>query len=73
MAWLMNSSRPVKKGLFNELDFQRTTQAYIGSILIVSMAQWQYAHTNQLGAKNWIPTLLTEEDFFGPHLGITRA
>jgi hypothetical protein len=38
--------------LFNEMDFQRATQAYIWSIPIVSMAQWQYAHTQQLGAKN---------------------
>ena len=38
--------------LFNEMDFQRACQAYIWSIPIVSMAQWQYAHTEQLGAKN---------------------
>jgi len=38
--------------LFDELDFQRAVQAYIWSIPIVSMAQWQYAHTQQLGAKN---------------------
>jgi hypothetical protein len=38
--------------LLNEMDFQRACQAYIWSIPIVSMAQWQYAHTEQLGAKN---------------------
>ena len=38
--------------LFNEIDFQRACQAYIWSIPIASMAQWQYAHTEQLGAKN---------------------
>ncbi len=38
--------------LFNEIDFQRACQAYIWSIPIVSMAQWQYAHTQQLGAEN---------------------
>jgi hypothetical protein len=38
--------------LFDEIDFQRACQAYIWSIPIVSMAQWQYAHTEQLGAKN---------------------
>ena len=38
--------------LFDEMDFQRACQAYIWSIPIVSMAQWQYAHTVQLGAKN---------------------
>ncbi len=38
--------------LFDEMDFQRACQAYIWSIPIVSMAQWQYAHTQQLGAEN---------------------
>jgi hypothetical protein len=38
--------------LFDEIDFQRACQAYIWSIPIVSMAQWQYAHTQQLGAEN---------------------
>ncbi len=38
--------------LFDELDFQRACQAYIWSIPIVSMAQWQYAHNEQLGAAN---------------------
>ena len=38
--------------LFNEMDFQRACQAYIWSIPIASMAQWQYAHTKQLRAEN---------------------
>jgi hypothetical protein len=38
--------------LFDEMDFQRACQAYIWSIPIVSMAQWQYAHNEQLGADN---------------------
>jgi hypothetical protein len=38
--------------LFDEMDFQRACQAYIWSIPIVSFAQWQYAHNEQLGAKN---------------------
>ncbi|MCP3877674.1 MAG: DUF1254 domain-containing protein [Sulfitobacter sp.] len=38
--------------LFNELDFQRAVQAYIWSIPLVSMAQWQYSHEHELGAKN---------------------
>jgi hypothetical protein len=41
-----------QKLLFEEMDFQRACQAYIWSIPIVSMAQWQYAHTKQLGAEN---------------------
>lgn len=40
------------KKLFNEMDFQRAVQAYIWAIPFASMAQWQYAHTEQLGAKN---------------------
>jgi hypothetical protein len=38
--------------LFDELDFQRACQAYIWAIPVVSMSQWQYSHTHQLGAKN---------------------
>jgi len=38
--------------LFNEMDFQRACQAYIWSIPIVSMAQWQYAHTEKKKKKN---------------------
>jgi hypothetical protein len=38
--------------LFEEMDFQRACQAYIWALPLVSMAQWQYAHTQQLGAKN---------------------
>ena len=38
--------------LFNEIDFQRACQAYIWSIPLVSMAQWQYAYNVTLGAEN---------------------
>ena len=38
--------------LFDEMDFQRACQAYIWSVPLVSFAQWQYAHTQQLGAEN---------------------
>ena len=38
--------------LFDEMDFQRAVQAYIWAIPFVSMAQWQYAHVQQLGAEN---------------------
>ena len=38
--------------LFEEMDFQRAVQAYLWSIPLVSMAQWRYAHENQLGAEN---------------------
>jgi hypothetical protein len=38
--------------LYEEIDFQRACQAYIWGLPIVSMSQWQYAHNEQLGAKN---------------------
>ncbi len=38
--------------LFDEMDFQRACQAYLWSIPIVSMAQWQHSQTKQLGAGN---------------------
>ena len=38
--------------LFDEIDFQRASQAYIWAIPLVSMAQWQYAYNVTLGAKN---------------------
>ncbi len=40
------------KKLYDARDFQRACQAYLWSIPIVSMAQWQYAYTRQLGAEN---------------------
>lgn len=38
--------------LLDEMDFQRACQAYLWAIPYVSMAQWQWAHNEQLGAKN---------------------
>ena len=38
--------------LFDGIDFQRACQAYIWALPIVSMAQWQYAQNEQLGAEN---------------------
>lgn len=43
---------PTVSTLFDEMDFQRACQAYIWALPLVSMAQWQYAHTVQLGAQN---------------------
>ena len=40
-----------RKILFNEMDFQRATQAYLWAIPIISMAQWQWSFENTLGAK----------------------
>ncbi|SPJ28242.1 hypothetical protein TRM7615_01739 [Falsiruegeria mediterranea M17] len=38
--------------LFDEMDFQRATQAYIWSIPMVSMARWRLSHEEELGAEN---------------------
>lgn len=38
--------------LFDEMDFQRASQAYLWALPIVSMAQWQHEHMVTLGAKN---------------------
>ncbi|MGB5278941.1 MAG: DUF1254 domain-containing protein, partial [Gammaproteobacteria bacterium] len=38
--------------LFDEIDFQRASQVYIWAIPLVSMAQWQYAYNDTLGAEN---------------------
>ena len=48
--------------LFDEIDFQRASQAYIWSIPLVSMAQWQYAYNVTLGAKNGQITFLNGYD-----------
>ena len=48
--------------LFNEIDFQRASQAYIWSIPLVSMAQWQYAYNVTLGAENGQITFLNGYD-----------
>jgi hypothetical protein len=40
------------KKLYDEIDFQRACQVYIWALPIVSMAQWQHAHAEQLGAEN---------------------
>jgi hypothetical protein len=40
------------KLLFEEMDYQRACQVYMWSVPLVSFAQWQYANTEQLGAKN---------------------
>ena len=38
--------------LFDEMDFQRATQAYIWGIPIVAFAQWQRVHEGTFGAKS---------------------
>jgi len=38
--------------LFDEMDFQRATQAYLWAIPLVSFAQWQHEHENVFKAKS---------------------
>lgn len=45
-------SRETVEKLFNIMDFQRATQAYIWSLPIVSMAEWQKAHEKVFSAKD---------------------
>lgn len=44
--------KETQEKLLNEMDFQRACQIYLWAMPLVSMAQWQYAHENQLGAEN---------------------
>ena len=45
-------SRESVETLFNAMDFQRATQAYIWALPIVSMAEWQAVHEEQFDAQN---------------------
>jgi hypothetical protein len=38
--------------LFDEMDFQRATQAYLWGLPIVAFAQWQHEHENVFAAKS---------------------
>ena len=40
------------KKLFDEMDFQRASQAYIWALPLVSFAEWQKAHEATFGAKS---------------------
>lgn len=40
------------QALYDELDFQRATQAYLWALPIVSFAQWQHEHETVFGAKD---------------------
>ena len=45
-------SRDSVHKLFDEMDFQRATQAYIWALPIVSMFEWQLVHEKQFSAKD---------------------
>lgn len=39
-----------ERRIYDEMDFQRATQAYIWAIPFVAMAEWKNAHLHQIGA-----------------------
>lgn len=45
-------SRESVEHLFDAMDFQRATQAYIWALPIVAMAEWQAVHEEQFGAQD---------------------
>jgi len=45
-------TKETQEKLFDEMDFQRATQAYIWGLPIVAFAQWQKAHEQTFGAKS---------------------
>ncbi len=45
-------SRETVERLFDAMDFQRATQAYIWALPIVSMAEWQAVQEDQFGAED---------------------
>jgi len=45
-------SRESVEKLFDVMDFQRATQAYIWALPTVSFAQWQYQHENEFGVND---------------------
>ena len=52
-------SRESVEKLFDAMDFQRATQAYIWALPIVSMVEWQHVHENQFKAGDAIGTMPT--------------
>ncbi len=59
-------SRESVERLFDAMDFQRATQAYIWALPIVSMAEWQYVHEKQFGAGDGdLVTYLTTKEKLG--------
>ncbi len=39
-----------ERRIYDQMDFQRATQAYIWAIPFVAMAEWKHAHLNEIGA-----------------------
>ena len=45
-------SRESVASLYDAMDFQRATQAYVWALPMVSMAEWQAVHEQQFGAQD---------------------
>lgn len=54
------ANEAVERRVYDEMDFQRATQAYIWAIPFVAMAEWKYAHLNEIGAAENETVLYTE-------------
>ena len=39
-----------ERRIYDEMDFQRATQAYIWAVPFVAMAEWKHAHLDEIGA-----------------------
>jgi hypothetical protein len=44
------ANEDVERRIYDEMDFQRATQAYIWAIPFVAMAEWKHAHLDEIGA-----------------------
>lgn len=69
----MDGSLPTHESvnkLYQELDFQQATQAYLWALPLVSYAQWQKEFTEKLGAKNGDLLVLTS---YEDKLGVVTA
>ena len=59
-----------ERRLYDQMDFQRATQAYIWAVPFVAMAEWKHAHLNAIGAGELETVLYTE---FKDKIGILTA
>jgi hypothetical protein len=59
-----------ERRIYDQMDFQRATQAYIWAVPFVAMAEWKHAHLSQLGAAELETVLYIE---FKDKLGILTA
>ncbi|QIO32314.1 DUF1254 domain-containing protein [Bradyrhizobium sp. 1(2017)] len=59
-----------ERRIYDQMDFQRATQAYIWAIPFVAMAEWKHAHLNEIGAAELETVLYLD---FKDKLGILTA